>query len=254
MSPKGKKGSLAGRLLSSFREFGASAGLLYLIDRALQRMSPRLGLNLYELMVQPITDKALLPAGLAKNIEYREIREGDPEIALMPAREDIKEARFRQNAQCLGAYRKGQLIGYMWFCFDSYDEDEVRCTFVLPYGRTSVFDFDLYVMPERRLGIGFAAVWHGANRHLWERGVRHTFSRVSRFNTASRRSHAHLGGARVGLALFLKVRGVEFMCSTVSPYLGITFRGDQRLRFGLKPDVLLVNEGRSRAAANNESP
>ena len=29
----------------------------------------------------------------------------------------------------------------------------------------SVFDFDLYVMPEHRLGLGFMAVWHGANHY-----------------------------------------------------------------------------------------
>lgn len=249
MSPEARAVGPVARLLSPFREFGVGAGLLYLIDRALQRISPRLGLNVYELMVQPITDKALLPAGLAKNLEFREIREGDPEIALMPARDEIKEARFRQNAQCLGVYRTEQLIGYLWFCFDSYNEDEVRCTFVLPPGRTSVFDFDLYVMPERRLGIGFAAVWHGANRYLWEQGVRHTFSRLTRFNTASRRSHAHLGWERVGLALFLKIWGVELMCSTVSPFFGMTFRSGQRLRLVLKPDALIEKQRRSTATA-----
>lgn len=238
MNPAREESSRIARLLSPFREFGLGAGVLYGIDRVLQRVSPRLGLNVYEIMVQPITGQALLPAGLAKNLEFREILEGDPEIALMPARREIKEARFRQNAQCLGAYRKGLLIGYLWFCFNSYEEDEVRCTFILPRGRESVFDFDLYVMPESRMGIGFTAVWHGANRYLWERGVRHTFSRLTRFNSASRRSHAHLGWKRVGSALFLKLWAVEFMCSTVSPYIGVTANEAQRQRLMLQPSVL----------------
>jgi len=36
------------------------------------------------------------------------------------------EERLAQNAICLGAFAKGAMIGYMWFCSRSYDEDEVR--------------------------------------------------------------------------------------------------------------------------------
>ena len=68
---------------------------------------------------------------------------------MMPARPEIKEARFRQNALCLGTFVKGQLVGYIWFCFGSYEEDEVRCTYVLVNPNQSVFDFDLYILPER---------------------------------------------------------------------------------------------------------
>ena len=61
----------------------------------------------------------------------REIPRGSPEIAQMPARPDIKESRFRQNAICLGAFQEDRFIGYIWFCFHAYEEDEVRCTFAL---------------------------------------------------------------------------------------------------------------------------
>jgi hypothetical protein len=226
------------RVVGPFKEFGLFAGALYALDRVLCRLSPRLGLFVYELMVQPVTGKPLLPANLTKNLRFAEIVRGHPDIALMPAREDIKALRFEQGAKCLGVYRKDKLIGYIWFCFGQYDEDEVRCTYELAVPERSVFDFDLYVLPEHRMGIGFMAIWHGANEYLHERGIHYTFSRLTRFNLASRRSHAHLGWRCVGRALFLQGWTVELMLATIFPYVALTWAPTQRVRMRLAPDVL----------------
>ena len=128
------------RLASPFREFGWAAGTAYFIDRALRKLSPNLGLYVYEFMVQPIGGKPLLPPNLSRNLSFQEILKGDPAIADMPAREDIKARRFEQGARCLGAYRKGQLIGYLWYATGRYEEDEVRCDYVLVDNAASIFD------------------------------------------------------------------------------------------------------------------
>jgi hypothetical protein len=224
------------RVAGPFREFGWAAGALYMIDRVLRSLSPRLGLCVYEFMVQPIGGKPLLTPGLSKNLAFQEIGPGHPDIALMPAREDIKARRFEQGARCLGAYRKGQLIGYLWYCTGRYEEDEVRCTYELVDAQRSIFDFDLYVMPQHRLGLGFLGVWHGTNETLAPRGVRYTFSRLTRFNTASRRAHAHLGWKRVGQGVFLQAWGLELMAATVAPFVACTLSGRVTLR--LRPDAL----------------
>lgn len=221
-----------------FKEFGALAGALYVIDRVLRHISPRLGLCVYELMVQPITGRPLLPPNLVRNLAFVEIGRGHPDLALMPARDDIKALRFEQGARCLGVYRKGKLIGYLWFCSERYEEDEVRCTYQLAETDRSVFDFDLYVLPEHRMGIGFMAIWHGANLFLSELGIRYTFSRLTRFNTASRRAHAHLGWRRVGRALFLQAWSAELMVSTLFPFVALTLGRGQRVRLRLAPDAL----------------
>ena len=226
------------RLAGPFREFGWGAGTLYVLDRLLRAVSPRLGLYVYEFMVQPITGQPLLRPNLRRNLSFREIVQGDPEIALMPAREDIKRQRFEQGARCLGAYRKDQLIGYLWYIRDLYEEDEVRCNYALVDRAASIFDFDFYVLPEHRLGLGFLGVWHGANEVLAPLGVRYTFSRLTRFNVASRRAHAHLGWKRVGMGIFLKLWGLELMVSTLAPYVGATFHARQRITLRLRPDVL----------------
>jgi len=224
------------KISGPFREFGPAAGLLYAIDRVLSGLSPGLRLYVYELMVQPITNKPLLPGGLDKQLEIREIKAADPEMALMPVRPEVMQSRLAQNAVCLGAFRKGAFIGYMWFCNRTYDEDEVRCTYVLGRAPESVFDFDFYLFPEHRMGLGFVGLWNGANEFLTRRGIRYSFSRLTRFNLASRRAHQHFGWKIVGRALFLRVWRLEVMVATLFPFVSMTQAG--RVRLLLQPDIL----------------
>ena len=223
------------RLASPLREFGWRDGALYLIDRLLRGVSPACGLYLYDLVRQPIGREPLLSANRLKNLRFAEVPRGHPDIDRMPARAEIKARRFEQAARCLGVYRNDVLIAYVWLCFDAYEEDEVRCTYRLVQPDRSVFDFDLYVFPEHRMGTAFTAVWHGANTWLRERGIEDTFSRVTRFNLASRRSHAHLKAARVGVAAFLKLWRVEIMMASVAPWFAVTWSPAQRVQLRLAP-------------------
>lgn len=228
------------KLASPFREFGRRAGTLYLADRVLGALVPGVKLYAYEMMAQPITDKPLLPASFARHLSHRLLQPGDPEIAAMPARDEIKAARFADGSVCLGVYMKDKLVGYIWFSRGRHLEDEVRCTYALEPAAESVFDFDLVVLPEYRMGIGFAAVWQAANTYLRESGVRQSYSRLTRFNLASRRSHAHLGWRRVAAVAFLKIRGVELMVADMQPWIALTW-GSRRSTLRLRPDVLAVN-------------
>ena len=225
------------KLLGPLREFGPFAGFVYGLDRVLQSLSPRTRLFLHDLMVQPIPDRPLLSPGLAKGYEFREVARGAPEVDRMPARPDIKESRFRQGARCLGVYRKGDFIGFIWFAFGRYEEDEVRCTYELIPGAESVFDFDIYLFPEHRMGLGFVATWHGANEFLRARGIRYTFSRLTRFNVASRRAHDHLGWKRIASALYVQLGDLQVMFATMRPFIAASF-GESRVRLTLAPAVL----------------
>lgn len=152
----------------------------------------------------------------------------------MPARPEIKAARFSQGATCLGVYRKTELLGYVWLCFETYEEDEFRCTYVLAEPESSVFDFDLYIFPEHRMGIGFAAIWHGANEYLHGRAIRTTFSRISRTNVASRRAHARLGSVCMGSAMFFKAWTFQLMLSNLPPYFHVSISESVRPKIRLK--------------------
>lgn len=227
------------KLAGPFKEFGFFAGLLYGIDRILVQSHSGFRLYNYELMVQPITDKPLIPQNLSKSIEIREIERGDPVLVWMPVPPEILKSRFEQPTVCLGAFQKGKIIAYLWLCFGPYQEDEVRCTFVPLPETEAVFDFDLYVAPESRLGIGFLGIWDGASKYLRARGIRFSFSRVSRYNLASRRAHKHFGWKRVGRALYLKARWCQIMVATIAPYLHLSFSQSGSPLIRLRPGALL---------------
>jgi hypothetical protein len=223
------------KIFGPFAEFGLLAGFLYLLDRLLIAASPDTRLFVYELMVQPISDKPLLK-GPPNPIELRQIMRGDSVLDRIPIPRDVVASRFQQDAVCFGAFRKETFVGYIWFSFDGYEEDETRCTYVLSPAGESVFDFDLYIFPEYRLGRAFVGIWEAAMKMLHGRGIRYSFSRLTRFNTASRRAHAHLRWKLVGRAIFLKLWGLECMAATVSPYVSLSRRRRPALR--LRADAL----------------
>ncbi|MBL8225876.1 MAG: hypothetical protein JNM50_11160 [Chromatiales bacterium] len=228
-------GNLLSRLAGPFREFGAFSGLLYAASRVLPMLSPRLNLYVYDLMVQPVTGKALLPQRLSQAFSVAPIGPEAAELGLMPAPRSVIEGRFAQGSICLGAWRGGQLTGYMWLCPSRYDEDEVRCRYqLLPAGQ-SVFDFDVHIFPEHRLGFAFVALWNGANHWLQDQGVKFSFSRISRFNVASRRAHTRLGCRRLGSAAFLRAGQAQVMVATVSPYVDISTRSTASPTMNLQP-------------------
>lgn len=218
------------KLKSPFSEFGFFGGLLYGIDEVLRRSGSRFRLFCYEIMVQPVSTEPLAPASLTRKVSVREIPQGDPLLDEMPPPKTVIDDRFDQNAVCLAAFKADSILGYQWVCFGPYDEDEVRCTFVPDPSDTTVFDFDFYVYPAHRFGIGFVALWDGTNAYLRERGIEFSCSRVSYFNTASRKSHDHLKWKRVGLTTFLRGRSWQLMIGTVAPYLHISFGETARPR------------------------
>lgn len=223
------------RYTSPFREFGWLGGLLYAADRALSRVLPFVRVYCYDLMMQPVPDAELLARRHRQRLMLREIRNGDPEVDLMPALDHIKKTRFAQHAVCLGAFRGETFVGYIWFSFRRHEEDEVRCTYELSPPGEAVFDFDLYIFPAHRMGLAFAGIWNEANRYLRSRGIRHSYSRLTRFNLPSRRAHAQLGAKRIGSAVFLRAGPLEMMAATVPPYLHVSLRRSHRVRLRLHP-------------------
>lgn len=222
------------RATGPFREFGPSAGTLYVLGRLLSMASPRLGLGFYELMAQPVPEQPLLRPNRAQYLRGQRVEPGHPALAKMPVPAKVIAARFAQGAECLVVYRQQEMMGYIWFGVGRYLEDEVRVTYELADPQRTVFDFDLYVLPEHRMGLGFMAVWHVANEYLRERGIVATLSRITRFNLGSRRAHARLGARCIGRMWFLKLGRLELILATVRPWLAwsLSERGRPRLRLG----------------------
>jgi hypothetical protein len=207
------------KLRSVFNEFGPK-GLLYLLTRALEG-SPA-GLHCYHLVAQPVPQAPLLPAGRGRSIEVRRLGRSDPALLCLPLTQSVLDRRFGQDAICLGAFKDGAVIGCLWLCIGPYQEDEVRCRFIpQPKGRAA-WDFDVYLHPDHRLGLGFPRLWDEANRLLRERGVAWSMSRISTLNLKSLAAHRRLGARHLGMATFLCLGRVQLMVSSLAPYVHLS--------------------------------
>ena len=121
-----------------------------------------------------------------------------------------------------------ELASNLWLCSGGYDEDEVRCRFLPEPAETTVWDFDVYVMPAFRASFAFPALWDAVNAYLRERGIRWTLSRISAFNLTSASSHESLGARDVGRAKFLRLGRLQIGTSTLCPHWHVSLTSRSR--------------------------
>jgi hypothetical protein len=120
------------------------------------------------------------------------------------------------------AENAGNLVGFIWIRLDRYEEDEVRCDYLLdPVGELA-WDFDAYVAPEFRMSRAFVQLWEAANEFLRRRGYHWTASRISAFNPASLASHRRFGAEHRHTALFLAVGPVQLALLSLRPYVHLS--------------------------------
>ncbi len=230
-------GRMYRKIRQTVRDVGALAAFCYAIDRIGTGMRSRMRLHYYLLVSQPVPDRPLVPEGLGRTFEIREIRRGDAALEAMPVPRDVLASRFLQPTVCLGVFKESRLAAYLWLCLGAYDEDEVRCRFVPRHESSVCWDFDVFVFPEYRGGIAFARLWDAANEFLRRRDVAHTFSRVSAYNASSRRSHAGLGARIIGRAWFLVIRQFQLALSTLPPFVHVSLRRSSKPTIRLQADA-----------------
>lgn len=217
-------------------QFGTTEAVLYVIHRALDKTSGgRARLVRYRIVAQPI--------GRAGAPRLRD----DPatQLALTPPDSPLQQhfprpaavirRRYAAGGHCLSAVIKGDFAGYIWWQHQRYEEDEVRCTFVLTAPERCVWDYDVYVAPRYRLGRTMARLWQAVDQHLAAQGIDWTLSRISTFNPGSLNSHARLGTETCAHASFLVLGRLQLAFLGQRPFLHLSWRDDQRPQLRLGP-------------------
>lgn len=215
-------------------DIGPGHGLLYLVQRAVAALRLPVAVHAYLIVEQPTGNAPRLVGRRARAYTSRPIEDGDPAFADMPLDAATIAFRRAQGARCLGLFREGRLAAYIWFCLEGYDEDEVRCRFrPLPPDETA-WDFDVYVLPEFRNGLAFAALWDHADAALRAAGRTRSMSRISAFNTQSRASHRRLGAVELARASFVRMGSFQLMVASRRPWLHVGFGPKSRpvIEFG----------------------
>ena len=213
------------KLSAAVKEFGIAHACVYMVDRSLNRLGGRV--LLYRIVAQPVLGQALLGQTRGQTITVRQVSADDNALKQMPLDRRVIDYRAEQNAVCLGAFQGGQMIGCLWLCLGPYLEDEVRCRFVpVPLGKAA-WDFDIYLLPEHRVGLAFARLWDEANRFLRERGIACSMSRISALNRRSLAAHARLGARTVGTAFFLRIGQMQLTLASLSPNFHLSLSARQ---------------------------
>ena len=129
---------------------------------------------------------------------------------------------------CFVAENAGNLVGFIWVRLDRYDEDEVRCAYLLDPAGGMAWDFDAYVAPEFRMSRAFVQLWESANEFLRRHRYRWTASRISAFNPASLASHRRFGALHLHTAVFLVFGPVQLTLLSLRPFVHIGATQDSR--------------------------
>ena len=185
----------------SQRAHGQSARWLYRLQRALQKLTGgRAALHVYLFCVQPTVQAALTKLRDDPQTVIIPIEPGSEWTASFPRPATVIAQRFVQGARCFAVLVKNSFAGYVWMMREAYEEDEVRCRYLLPPTSVSVWDFDVFIAPNFRTGRTMARLWKACSARLHEEGVVWTFSRISLFNAASIQAHERLGASQIGRA------------------------------------------------------
>lgn len=208
------------RIASNVRELGWKDALFYLLSRAIAVVGVRL--FRYVLVAQPVPERSLLNPRRGASMTVREVAPDDPAMEAMPLSAEVVAYRSGQGAHCLGLFRGEEMIGCLWLCLGAYDEDEVRCRFEPSPASQAAWDFDVFLLPEHRGGVGFVRLWDAGNAFLRERGRLWSCSRISAFNRASILAHQRMGAQRLGTATFLRFGPCQVMFSSLAPYLSFS--------------------------------
>lgn len=195
---------MTNRLSLLARELGWRNALLYLFARTLRRITLGHGrLICYNLVAQPVNRVEAKPLPPSASSSVDAVSLDDALCQSFPRPPAVISERFRLGHHCLAATVKGRFAGFLWYARNSYEEDEVHCHFVIADPARAVWDFDVYVAPEFRLGRTFSRLWAHANQHLAQQGVEWSFSRISAFNANSQTVHGHFGLQPLGSVTFL---------------------------------------------------
>jgi len=193
-------------------DFGAADTCVFLGNRILQALTGgNCRLLKYYVVAQPVpASKEVAPSRRPGGLEVRLLTRDEVLAHSWPRPRHVIERRLADGAQCVAAFSKGEMIGFQWTLVGPYEEDEVRTRFVPEPAGEAAWDFDIFVVPEHRIGRAFLRIWDETNARLYERGVRWTMSRISAFALDSRRSHARMHARDVGACVYLCLGSLQF--------------------------------------------
>ncbi len=178
----------------------------YYLSRALTIL--RIGSAYHYIFVELAADS--LPA-MPRGYDFRLLPPDHPSIHAAVPMAHVRDWRFDQGSDCIGALRGEELVGLSWLARSQFREDEVRADYVLP--GDAVWDLGMEVLPAYRTSRAVLAVLAGLGLQMRAQGARRTISRIADHNIASLNAHVKLGCRILGSAVIIKLGPVQLTWS-----------------------------------------
>lgn len=202
---------------------------IYTFSHILEKLSfSRVRLQVYLFCAQPIGSGALTAVRDDPGTVVQAVSMGDALPAHFPRPQQTVRERFEQGATCFAVTVKGQFAGHIWLAGPEWEEDELRCKYVLPSGDKTIWDFDVYIEPAHRSGRTLGRIWKGVDAVLGGKGVKWSFSRISLFNGPSIQVHERLGSRHVATGVFVSVGPVQLSLFSKPPFCHFGIVATQR--------------------------
>ena len=198
---------------------------LYRAHRVLQKLSGgRAGLQVYLFCAQPVDSPTLRSVREDPLTRIVPVMKGSGLLPLFPRPLAKLSQRFASGATCFAVLVKDEFAGHIWLARTQYDEDEVRCRYVLPNAATG-WDFDVYVAPPFRATRVIARLWKGVSQAMEANGINWSYSRISIFNAASVQAHERMGAEHLCSGAFLTLGSVQVAILSKPWRLHVTMPG-----------------------------
>lgn len=212
------------RLKGKLQTLGWSDTAVFIAARAVHKVSFGCArLIKYYFVAQPVAQHAPKIVRGFGNTRMYLATATDAVIAQAPRPEQVLIDRFSaQHARCIVAHRNDELTGFLWLCPAGYREDEVRCVYRWTPDRVAMWDFDVYIAPQFRMGRLFTRMWDRAHAELRPEGIEWTLSRIDAFNSASLAAHRKLGARNLGWACFMVVGRVQLTLLSRPPFFHLS--------------------------------
>ena len=215
--------------IATLRQLGMLDSVLYVCSRFASIFSPAIRFHSYIFHRLEVPPTPLVAERVIARYDTVLLNSPDEVLLDFPRAAAVFEARFEQGGTCIVLIDRGHAIGFIWLQPTVYVEDEVECEYHL--NDLAAWDYDIYIVPEKRFGRGFAILWELAFAYLREGRIESCYSRVSSFNLPSITSHERLGAVRVGRAVFCTIGPLQFACLTLPPYFNVSLRRKTEARF-----------------------
>ena len=209
------------RLKKLHKELGTVPTLSYLCGEILARCSNKFDLHHYHFYAQPVKTSSRVPVRKRGRYQFEWLDSYSEILDALGRPVNIIESRFKQGATCLVAKEDEKFLGCLWLVRYQYIEDEIRATYKFP--DYAAWDFDVYVIPKKRLTPLFAILWDIADSWMIERGIHYSLSRINAHNQNSVRSHESAGAIKIGWAIAINFYQWQFTISTHAPRFDYSF-------------------------------